>query len=783
MQSKTDSELVTLYAGGGAGGDSAFAEIVRRHGGLVYAACRRLLGDAAAEDAVQAVFMLLARKAGSLSRGEALAGWLYGAASLVAREHLRSARRRANAEKEAASVREAEKGGAAGPSWAELRPEIDAALGALPRPYRDAVVLSCLEGRPEAEVARELGVPAGTVKSRVSRGLERLRERLGGRGTVTSAAALAGLLGAHGAEAMPAALAAKVAGLGVIGTAGAAGVGAGSMSCLMMESAMKAMFWVKVKLAAAALVGAAAVGGGGAAVIIAAAEPRPEAPVVEGKAMEKGIECQVVELIPGGKVRLSAGSVQGVREKFEFDVVRGRKPVGSVKVVSVEEKQSTAEIASVTGEIKVGDTAKTRFGTVLAGPPAGDKPVAPAAAGTIAWGEAVDGLQAGLVPLGGQPSVASTIVSGLSRRISAGKPIARSLAEIAGESTGKVAEAAALMDKDIRAGKSLAEAMAAQPEVFDAAMVEAVRKGEDARTVDLALAALADRLAAASQGSGSAGGWTGFECPECSKRAIRKNAPRQCSRCGQEEAAWTANPTCPSCAAKERVCTGCGAAKPWGPTFAEGEPLAFEYHLRNVGDAALRALNAGPTKWQLTFVPKGGSVIRAARYAPQRPAMGTDWAPIPLAAGRHETIPVAVDGDWQFDDATPGARTAVPEPIKQLPAGRYTVTATYPGGKVSTGAVEIEIRPKGTAAVPTQEEIVKLARAIGEKRWPEQVKGYLSGSTPPCLEIGPTVTREGQGWRVIFEHAMNAPAGGTHVTVLLDAGGKEVETRCLWASH
>ncbi len=282
MQSKTDSELVALYAAGGAQAEQAFAEIVRRHGGVVYAACRRLLGDAAAEDAVQAVFMLLARKAGSLSRGEALAGWLYGAASLVAREHLRSARRRERAEKERAIMREAGKAGAAGPSWSDLRPEIDAALGALPRQYRDAVVLSCLEGKPEAEVARELGVPAGTVKSRLARGLERLRERLGTRGVVVPAAALAGLLGAHGVEALPAALAAKLAGLGaagalstgIVGAVGAVGAQhAAPLPSIMMEGAMKAMFWMKVKLAAAVLVGAAAVGGGGAAAILAAAEP------------------------------------------------------------------------------------------------------------------------------------------------------------------------------------------------------------------------------------------------------------------------------------------------------------------------------------------------------------------------------------------------------------------------------------------------------------------------------------------------------------------------------
>ena len=121
----------------------------------------------------------------------------------------------------------------------------------------------------------------------------------------------------------------------------------------MMEGAMKAMFWVKIKIAAAVFAAVAAVGGAGGtvAVKLAAGEPAPEPPKVESAAAEKGIECQVTAIIPGGKVMLSAGSAQGVREKFEFEVSRDGKKVGEVKAVAVEEKQSTAEVTSVTGEL------------------------------------------------------------------------------------------------------------------------------------------------------------------------------------------------------------------------------------------------------------------------------------------------------------------------------------------------------------------------------------------------------------------------------------------------
>lgn len=471
------------------------------------------------------------------------------------------------------------------------------------------------------------------------------------------------------------------------------------------------MFWIKMKIAAAVLVGAAAVGGGGAAAIVAAAEPAvPKAeglpaeasakagrtPVADSGVSEKGIECRVTELVPGGRVKLSAGSAQGVREKFEFDVSRDGKAVGAVKVVSVEEKQCTAEIASVTGEIKVGDAARTRFGTVLSGP--GAKPGAPAAGeARIAWGEAVDGLQAGLVPLGGG--------------------------------------AAADWGRDWLCAKCFKTVMEIQ----------------------------------AARGPGDGPG----------------KPPVECSLCGQKKA-WVistfgnapvslTHKVCPSCATAKRVCQGCGAAKPWGATFVEGDALAFEYHLRNVGDAALRALNAGPTKWQLTFVPKGGGVTRAARYAPQVPAFGTEWAPIPLAAGQHTVIAAAIDGNWQFDDATL-ERSAVPAPIKHLPAGRYTVAATYPGGKATTGAVEIEIRPKGAAA-----------SEFGEKEALELAARLANGKVNPKVYVFSAkdfkIKKKGaDGWMLETDwvQAIQKSDGGGKATVSMGANGENGKADVQW---
>lgn len=166
---------------------SAFTALVQRHGRLVLNVCQRVLGDFhAAQDASQATFLVLARKAGILDRTNPIGGWLYKVAyHLALRSRAVSARHRLG-EQEATDERAdlATTANAADVDQRELHQVIREELAALPEKYRAPLTLCYLDGRSHAEAAREIGVPRGSMAKRVGEGLERLRERLLHRGLV-----------------------------------------------------------------------------------------------------------------------------------------------------------------------------------------------------------------------------------------------------------------------------------------------------------------------------------------------------------------------------------------------------------------------------------------------------------------------------------------------------------------------------------------------------------------------------------------------------------------------
>jgi RNA polymerase sigma factor (sigma-70 family) len=177
-----DADLLSRFAA--ARDPEAFAELVQRHGPMVLGVCRRTLGNTPdAEDAFQVVWLVLVRKAHRLPSGTALGHWLHGVAvRTAAHTRGRTARSRVNQRELPNGPDVPDPHPNADPGARELAGVLDAELAQLPEKYRAAVVLCALEGRALADAAAQLGVPPGTVASRLARGRALLGERLRARG-------------------------------------------------------------------------------------------------------------------------------------------------------------------------------------------------------------------------------------------------------------------------------------------------------------------------------------------------------------------------------------------------------------------------------------------------------------------------------------------------------------------------------------------------------------------------------------------------------------------------
>jgi RNA polymerase sigma factor (sigma-70 family) len=195
-----DAELLERFVCGR--DETAFELLVGRYGAMVYDVCRRVLrDDHAAEDAFQAAFLVLARKAATVSRRDALPGWLHRVARRVALRARARVAPRVGREFPEPAVEDPDT-----VLWRDLRTVLDEEIDRLPEKYRLPVVLCYLTGLTTDEAARRIGVPRGTVLSRLAWARERLRGRLSLRG-VTLAAALPVALLAPTARAAPAPLA------------------------------------------------------------------------------------------------------------------------------------------------------------------------------------------------------------------------------------------------------------------------------------------------------------------------------------------------------------------------------------------------------------------------------------------------------------------------------------------------------------------------------------------------------------------------------------------------
>jgi RNA polymerase sigma factor (sigma-70 family) len=293
----SDADLLRRFAA--ARDEAAFEALVRRHGPMVLGVCRRILRHTHdAEDAFQAAFLVLARKAASIRRRGSVGSWLYGVAYRLARKALtrRESRRTVPAVGDGRGV-------IADPSddltWRELRGLLDEELSRLPESYRMPLLLCYLEGLTQDEAARRLGWNPRTLKARLARGRDALRGRLARRG-LPLGAALVGPLLAREAQALPPALAAAA----VRSASGSVTPGAAALAGALLRDTSLA----RLKVVAALVVMAGALAAGSGALWAPAPEqsvapPADEKPAAAASQPTRPVDRQGDALPPGALVR------------------------------------------------------------------------------------------------------------------------------------------------------------------------------------------------------------------------------------------------------------------------------------------------------------------------------------------------------------------------------------------------------------------------------------------------------------------------------------------------
>ncbi len=246
-----DAELLERFvASRDEGAEAAFAALVERHGVMVLGVCRRVLGNRdEADDAFQATFLVLARKASAIARPEQLACWLHGVARRAALDaRARSTRQKAR-EKRLGAMRSVEPPDQTMAS--ELRAVLDEELAHLPERHRAAILLCELEGLSRRDAANRLGISEGTLSSRLARAKSRLKDRLTRRGFALSTAALATVL-AQDAQAviLPPVLLDSTIRVATLVAAGSSLAGVVSTSvATLSDGVLKAMLLAKLKFA------------------------------------------------------------------------------------------------------------------------------------------------------------------------------------------------------------------------------------------------------------------------------------------------------------------------------------------------------------------------------------------------------------------------------------------------------------------------------------------------------------------------------------------------------
>jgi RNA polymerase sigma factor (sigma-70 family) len=330
----SDSELLSRFATDR--DERAFAALVDRHGPMVWGLCRRLLPNTTdAEDAFQATFLILVRKARRIDRPELLGGWLHGVTLRVAMRLRDTIARRCARERRYHDLPVPET--VPDLDRREVRSVLDHEVRRLPSCYRVPFVLCHLQGLTIDETARRLGCPTGTVKSRLSRAREQLRKSLTRRGVVLSAAALAEALAQEGEAALlPAALAAATTTAGRAFALGTSDSLSTTTTVTLAEGVLKSMFFTKLKLAAAFMVALALMGLGSQ--LIARQGIRPANPSTPPSMIEQRVGAELARAADNNPAAPAQEKHKGRRDLAMRDALRGE-----IKFDGMDDPKSTLQ--------------------------------------------------------------------------------------------------------------------------------------------------------------------------------------------------------------------------------------------------------------------------------------------------------------------------------------------------------------------------------------------------------------------------------------------------------
>jgi RNA polymerase sigma factor (sigma-70 family) len=313
---ESDIELLREYARSKS--EQAFETLVRRHINLVYSVALRQTRDPhLAEEIVQTVFMILARKADSIRSSVIVTGWLCRTARFVSSKA--TARRRRQAERESQAFMELHSDSDPN-AWAQMEPFLDEAMGQLAEKDHDALALRFFEDRSFKEVASAIGTTEAAAKMRVNRALERLREIFARHGITASTSMIASTVSAHCVQTAPSHLAALASSSALTGGA------TSPPAAALTKTVLKFMAWTKIKTTIAVAAIVLAVGSGATAILreTKTAAPRVEYSFAGYATPEAAIESLVWGASTGDPDKYLDALTPLERERFKNRVFAGK---------------------------------------------------------------------------------------------------------------------------------------------------------------------------------------------------------------------------------------------------------------------------------------------------------------------------------------------------------------------------------------------------------------------------------------------------------------------------